>query len=559
MKSQVIYDDANERISGANEKRDNVEASEVRQGPETFSENILNECNKLLSLIQRRTNKAFDDGNFDRNDYHSILKAQGFHAGNAIDPDTNIFDYDFYRDDDAIAAFSYANISVSRLQLADGKIKSIKFARVSKQPKLYFGKNLNRVKGTFSFIEFDEFGNIVKIAGNIKKLYLKDFPYLEQINDVTINDNAEVGKSKLCDISRCQVVFKLPKIRRIGKLTLKESLPAKNQETMEHDERKELLIENKINYIAKMAKLELGAREKLLDNTIERLDQKKERLRKKEIKLQEKHDEFVAATNNMQPTLRKNTLNEVNYWINTYTIHSYAHFRTKRFLNTEDAVNAFNSICTRRGLPSAESITLCGGEIRTITFADDKVNGESLVLFDKNLKNIKGSIQSITIDLLGIVREITGDITKLDLSDFKRINKINDTEINFKAIGENDLSMVYDKETCSNSPLRYCKIDDVKYSNRGLYQEKSSILPDQDILEIVNKIKDIELLENAKRRYQRVKSHARKYYDTHDPKELKAKIRQMDEENERQRAGYQATLDKIEADLAAIGESCRSI
>lgn len=59
-------------------------------------------------------------------------------------------------------------------------------------------------------------------------------------------------------------------------------------------------------------------------------------------------------------------------------------------------------------------------------------------------------------------------------------------------------------------------------------------------------------LENAKARYQGLKTRARKYYDTDDPEELKAKLRQMEEENERRRAEYQAALDKIEADLAAV-------
>jgi hypothetical protein len=59
-------------------------------------------------------------------------------------------------------------------------------------------------------------------------------------------------------------------------------------------------------------------------------------------------------------------------------------------------------------------------------------------------------------------------------------------------------------------------------------------------------------LEEAKKQLDKLKSEARQSYGTDDVTELKKKLQEMKDENERRRAAYQADLEKIESDLAAV-------
>jgi chromosome segregation ATPase len=58
--------------------------------------------------------------------------------------------------------------------------------------------------------------------------------------------------------------------------------------------------------------------------------------------------------------------------------------------------------------------------------------------------------------------------------------------------------------------------------------------------------------ENAEKRLSELKAEAREKYGTDDVAELEAKLTEMKAENERKRAEYQAHLDRIESDLAAV-------
>lgn len=61
-------------------------------------------------------------------------------------------------------------------------------------------------------------------------------------------------------------------------------------------------------------------------------------------------------------------------------------------------------------------------------------------------------------------------------------------------------------------------------------------------------------LEGAKKQLEELKEQARKEYGTDDIAELRKKLEQMQEENERKRAEYQQRLDKVESDLSAVEE-----
>jgi len=64
-------------------------------------------------------------------------------------------------------------------------------------------------------------------------------------------------------------------------------------------------------------------------------------------------------------------------------------------------------------------------------------------------------------------------------------------------------------------------------------------------------------LENARKRLEELKEQARQEYGTDDLEELKVKLREMEDENERKRSEYQQSLDRIEADLQAVEDRYR--
>lgn len=59
-------------------------------------------------------------------------------------------------------------------------------------------------------------------------------------------------------------------------------------------------------------------------------------------------------------------------------------------------------------------------------------------------------------------------------------------------------------------------------------------------------------LASAQERLDTLKKEALQKYETDDLEELKAKLDTMKSENERKRAEYQASLDKIEQDLSEV-------
>jgi len=59
-------------------------------------------------------------------------------------------------------------------------------------------------------------------------------------------------------------------------------------------------------------------------------------------------------------------------------------------------------------------------------------------------------------------------------------------------------------------------------------------------------------LTSAQEQLENFKKDAREKYDTDDLEELKRKLKEMEDENERKRAEYQADLDKIEQDLSEV-------
>lgn len=61
-------------------------------------------------------------------------------------------------------------------------------------------------------------------------------------------------------------------------------------------------------------------------------------------------------------------------------------------------------------------------------------------------------------------------------------------------------------------------------------------------------------LDHAKQELERLKQEAREKYQTDDLAELRRQLAKMTEENEEKRRTYQAGLDQIESDLAAVEE-----
>jgi hypothetical protein len=59
-------------------------------------------------------------------------------------------------------------------------------------------------------------------------------------------------------------------------------------------------------------------------------------------------------------------------------------------------------------------------------------------------------------------------------------------------------------------------------------------------------------LESARSQLEALQKEAREKYDTDDLTELRAKLEAMQTDNEQKRAAYQADLDRIEGDLAAV-------
>lgn len=62
-------------------------------------------------------------------------------------------------------------------------------------------------------------------------------------------------------------------------------------------------------------------------------------------------------------------------------------------------------------------------------------------------------------------------------------------------------------------------------------------------------------LKSAQERLDELKKEARERYGTDDLDQLRAKLKEMQEDNERKRAQYQVDLDKIEADLAEVEQN----
>ena len=59
-------------------------------------------------------------------------------------------------------------------------------------------------------------------------------------------------------------------------------------------------------------------------------------------------------------------------------------------------------------------------------------------------------------------------------------------------------------------------------------------------------------LKSAQERLDELKKEAREKYSTDDLEELKKKLNDMKDENERKRAEYQTSLDKIEQELSKV-------
>lgn len=69
------------------------------------------------------------------------------------------------------------------------------------------------------------------------------------------------------------------------------------------------------------------------------------------------------------------------------------------------------------------------------------------------------------------------------------------------------------------------------------------------------KVKAEAHLESAEKRLDELKKEARERYQTDDLEQLRAKLKEMQDENERKRSQYQAALEKIESDLADVERS----
>ncbi|MGM0452903.1 MAG: hypothetical protein ACQERN_07045 [Thermodesulfobacteriota bacterium] len=62
-------------------------------------------------------------------------------------------------------------------------------------------------------------------------------------------------------------------------------------------------------------------------------------------------------------------------------------------------------------------------------------------------------------------------------------------------------------------------------------------------------------LKTAQQQLDELKKQAREQYGTDDLAALTEKLREMEAENEKKRAEYQAALEKIESDLNAVEEA----
>ena len=62
-------------------------------------------------------------------------------------------------------------------------------------------------------------------------------------------------------------------------------------------------------------------------------------------------------------------------------------------------------------------------------------------------------------------------------------------------------------------------------------------------------------LEHAQTQLAKLQQRARDDYETDDVAALRTKLAEMTAENERKRSNYQADLDRIEADLAAVEQT----
>jgi len=58
--------------------------------------------------------------------------------------------------------------------------------------------------------------------------------------------------------------------------------------------------------------------------------------------------------------------------------------------------------------------------------------------------------------------------------------------------------------------------------------------------------------KNAQKQLDELKTAAKAQWDTDDLEELRAKLKKMEDDNERKRSEYQGQLDQIEADLKDV-------
>jgi hypothetical protein len=93
-------------------------------------------------------------------------------------------------------------------------------------------------------------------------------------------------------------------------------------------------------------------------------------------------------------------------------------------------------------------------------------------------------------------------------------------------------------------------------SERGPSAQKQSIEELQKRYQRLNerKFKAEANLETARQQLDRLKQEAREKYGTDDVAELGKQLDAMQDENELKRSKYQADLDRIERDLAAVEE-----
>ena len=69
------------------------------------------------------------------------------------------------------------------------------------------------------------------------------------------------------------------------------------------------------------------------------------------------------------------------------------------------------------------------------------------------------------------------------------------------------------------------------------------------------KIQSDTLLKQARQQLESLQREAREKYGTEDLEQLRAKLQQMKDENERKRADYQAELDRIEGELDQVEQN----